>query len=101
MKFKKALLPLATVPFVSVAALASNGGHKPMSIEIEMYNQTQSQWFSPVLCALDHERVSLFGFGQIASTGQANFAEDGFHGVSAGNFVQIKVQRTGQQLQQE
>ncbi len=50
---------------------------------IELHNLTPTQWFSPYLCALHDQGLRLFRSGQAASTGQATFAEDGFHGVMA------------------
>ena len=50
---------------------------------IEIHNDTETQWFSPYLCALHHKRLNLFQEEKAASTGQATFAEDGFPGILA------------------
>jgi len=50
---------------------------------IEIHNKTETQWFSPYLCALHHKRLNLFQEDKAASTGLATFAEDGFPGVLA------------------
>lgn len=51
--------------------------------EVQMHNETPSQWFSPCLCALHHPGVDLFRDGRPATTGMATFSEDGFNAVFA------------------
>lgn len=58
-------------------------GYWQGSFEIELHNDTPTQWFSPCLCALHHPWVDVFADGKVPSTGAATFAEDGFNGVFA------------------
>lgn len=53
------------------------------TFEIELHNETSSQWLSPCLCAIHHPAAQLFAEGRAASTGTATFAEDGYNGVLA------------------
>ena len=67
-----------------VSLLAVNTyADREATYEIEIYNNTPSQWFSPCLCALHKKRLNLFDLDQAATAGQAVFSEDGFNGIWA------------------